>query len=148
MTVATGNLVVPAAIFPYAGGTAAQNLASGMVLASGPLFGVVAEDSAAPNIEVTWNDGSVFATVDNDTLRFVTEAASATVSTFRGKMVRLIDASHEFTGLAMSVFALEAATVGKAGDGDVVTSEVVLFRTRAGQFILALATNVEVVAGQ
>lgn len=150
MTVAVGNVVVPAAIFPYASaGTAAENLANGIVVDNGLVMGTVSVITGAPNMVVTWNNGTpTDTTVHNDTLRFVDAAADATVQAFRGKVVRLNAASHEFTGPVVSIFALEAATVGKAGDGAVVTVEVVLFRLRSGQYVLALASNVTVVAGQ
>lgn len=163
MTVADGDVVTPAALFPYRdpGTTGIQNLAAGIVLDRPPLLGRVADITADPEIRVDWNDGrpsaigindftttDVYATL-NDSLRFVGVAADATVAQFLGRMVHLDSpASQETTGLVVSVFALEAGTTGKAADGAVVTSEVVLFRTRSGQYLLALATSVTVVAGQ
>lgn len=148
MTVAVGDVVVPAAIFPY-GGTAAENLANGIVVDNGLVMGTVSVITGDPNMVVTWNNGTpTNTTVDNDTLRYVEPAADATVQALRGKVVRLNNASHEFTGPVVSIFALEAGTVGKVGDDDVVTVEVVLFRLRSGQYVLALASNVTVVAGQ
>lgn len=145
MTFAAGDVCTPAAIFPYvAAGDAAENLANGIVV-NQPLLGVVSDEAA---VDVEWNNGRIVTAISGDSLRFVGAAATATVNQFLGKMVRVGSASQEFTGLCASVFALEAATVGKANDLDVVTTEVVLFRTKAGQFILAAATAVAVAVGQ
>lgn len=142
MAFAAEQLCTPAAIFPYAAaGTAAENLANGLILDAPPIIGHVSDGAA---VDVEWNNGTQESGLATLSLRFVNAAAVNTVSTFRGKMVRLTGASQEYTGLCVAVFALEAATTGNTG----ATSEVVLFRTRAGQFVLALATNVEVVAGQ
>lgn len=152
MTVADGDLVTPAALFPYIGGTttAAEALANGMLVEL-PVLGVVADASAAPAIAVDWNDGTSSTGIANGSLRFVGVVAAATAQGLRGKVVQLsspVDSSQEFSGLVLSVFALEAGTVGKDGDGNVVTTDVVIFRTRTGQHILAAAANVTVVAGQ
>lgn len=146
MTFADGDLCTPATIFPYAtAGTAAQNLGNGLIVDGPPLIGRVSAQAAG---DIEWNNGTQETGYVQASLRYVTAAAAATVSAFRGKMVRLAGASQEFTGLCVSVFAVEAATTGKTADGAVVTSEVVVLRTRAGQFVMALATNAEVVSGQ
>lgn len=154
MTVAVGDIVTPAAIVPYASGTGVANLAAGLMVDK-PIFGRVADIAAAPEMAVDWNNGSPSAlgtsdyTTRNDALRFVEEAAAATVTAFRGRMVQLESpASQEFSGLVVAVFALEIGSIGKAADGATVTTEVVLFRTRAGEYVLAAATDVAVVSGQ
>lgn len=164
MTVALGDIVVPAAIFPYvttvpSPGTALQNLANGLVVDK-PIFGRVADITAAPEIRVDWNTTApsalginAFTTTDtyathNDSLRFVEPAAAATVTAFLGRYVQLQSpASQEAAGVVVSVFSLEAESVGKAADDPVMT-EVVLFRTRSGQYFLAATTTVAVVPGQ
>lgn len=160
MTVAVGDVVVPAAIFPFNSvSTAAQNLAAGLVV-DAPVFGVVSDILGSPEMRVDWNTSrasgvgiSTYTTTDisttpNDSLRFVDLALDATVAAFRGKVVQLDSASPEFRGLVVAVFALETATTGKSGDGSVVTTEVVLFRTRTGEYVLADATAVSVVTGE
>lgn len=141
MAFVNGNLCTPAAIFPY-GGTAAENLANGLILDAPPLLGVVSDQAAG---DVEWNNGTQETSYAAASLRYVAPAATATVSSLRGQMVRLNNASQEFSGLVVAVFALEAGTTGKTADGAVVTTEVVVFRTRGGQFLMASVANVTVV---
>lgn len=151
MTVAVGDVVTPAALFPYISTTSAADALANGIVVERPIFGRVSDISTAPAMDVDWNDGSVGSGVQNDSLRFVGTVASATVQQLRGRFVQLStpsSSSQEFSGLVLSVFALEAGTIGKSGDANVVTTEVVLFRTRSGQYILAAVTNVAVVEGQ
>lgn len=146
MAFTNGDLCTPAALFPYATGDLGPvNLNNGMILDGPPLLGVVSDQAAA---DIEWNNGTVLTGVPAASYRYVTKAASGTVAGLLGKMVRLTSASQEFTGLVVSVFALEGGTTGRTGDAGVVTSEVVLFRTRTGQYVLALATSVQVAVGQ
>lgn len=167
MTVAVGDVVCPAAIFPFDSAAGAQTtpaadaLASGVVLTGPPRFGRVSDITADPEMRVDWNDSAFsvlginsFTTTDvyathNDSLRFVEVAAPNTVTQFMHQWVRLATpAANETQGLCVAVFGLEAGTTGKSGDGAVVTVEVVVFRTQSGQYLMALATEVEVVSGR
>lgn len=149
MVLAAGTTVVPKSIYP-------SNIAGAGVTGFGmltalPLLGNVTDVSGTPNILVDWNngtvaDGTLTPAVQAISLREVGTGVAAAAAALLGKVVRLTlnDASQEYTGLVVSVFQLETATVGGTG----ALSDVAVVRTRDGMYFISLVSNLAEVSGQ
>lgn len=149
MALAAGTTVVPKAIYPS--NIAGAGIAGFGMLTAPPLMGTVTDVSATPDIQVDWNngtvaDGTLTPFVQAGSLREVGIGVAAAAATLLGKVVRftLNNASQEYTGLVVSVFQLETATVGGTG----ALSDVAVVRTRSGMYFLALVSNLAEVTGQ
>lgn len=148
MAIAVGTTVAPKTIYPS--NIAGDGLANGL-LTELPLLGTATDISASPAIQVAWNngmvaDGTLTPTVPLSTLREVGISVAAAALALFGKTVRLTlnDASQEYVGQVVSVFQLEAATVGGSG----ALSDVAVVHTRGGLYFIALVSNLAVVPGQ
>lgn len=105
------DTVVPLSTFPHLGATLIQG-----DIAQPVMFGSVTDNSAAPDVEVLWNDGRLQAGIVETALRKVVAASSSTVtSNYAGKTVRLNSTNPSFTGVVLGVFGIETNTSGGGG---------------------------------